>query len=174
MAPAIASITSVNEVRAIDLREISSSVRTSARGELGLTDQTACRTSLRNAAEPVRGLRMANAWVRRRDIFSPQKSFCSMGQYTTLGGFFWTPSSYSSFTTPMISCHSFLGLSRMRLPIAAPALCQYSRAVFSDTNTTGLKLYISVQLISRPASNEFPMVANRPGPMNLNRRTGGI
>src|SRR6266850_1430749 len=60
IAPAIPSITSVNEVRATDLSYTSCIVRTDASGKLEFTDHTAWRTSLRKAWVPARSLRIAN------------------------------------------------------------------------------------------------------------------
>jgi hypothetical protein len=56
---AMLSITSANDVCAIESDRISSSVRTLATGRFGLTDQTAACTSLSSAGDPTRGVRMA-------------------------------------------------------------------------------------------------------------------
>ena len=56
---AIASITRVNEVRAMERWKIVSKVRTSASGRLGFTDHTASWTSSRNCGVPTRGERTA-------------------------------------------------------------------------------------------------------------------
>ena len=58
IAPASPSITSANDVRAIDRLMISSSVRTVVSGRFGLIDQIARLTSLTNADDPARGLRI--------------------------------------------------------------------------------------------------------------------
>ena len=50
----------------------------------------------------------------------------------------------------------------MRLPIAADAEPQYSRAKFSLINTTDRCWWSSVQLYSRPASG-VPSTWNAPG-----------
>ena len=61
MPPAIASITSVNDVRASDSAEMSCIVRAWAIGILPFTDRTTRRTSSMRLAVPARSLRMANA-----------------------------------------------------------------------------------------------------------------
>ena len=60
----MASMTSVNEVRASDWLYISCMVRTDASGRLGFTDQTACWISLRKASVPARSLRTAKVAAR--------------------------------------------------------------------------------------------------------------
>jgi len=57
-AAAIASITSMNEVCAIDSARTSFSDRTFARGRLGFTAHTASWISLRKVGDPSRSLRM--------------------------------------------------------------------------------------------------------------------
>ena len=104
IAPAIASITSVNDVRAIDALTTSSSVRTLASGRFGFTDQTARLTSLANAVEPARGLRITYDIVRpHRDRRRPRSASIIIGQKTIVGAFWSTPSSRSSPTTPTTS-----------------------------------------------------------------------
>ena len=71
IAPAIASMTSVNDVRAIDLLTTASSVRTPASGRFGLTDHTARPTSPVNALDAARELRIMYDIVRRTDGSSP-------------------------------------------------------------------------------------------------------
>ena len=71
MLPATQSITSVNEVRAIDFVYSSPSVVGSASGRSESTDQTICCTSFMKAAEPARGERMTNATLRRDRLLLP-------------------------------------------------------------------------------------------------------
>jgi hypothetical protein len=59
MIPAMASMTSVNDVRAIDWPLISCMVLIAATGRLAFTDQTACCISLMKACVPARLLRSA-------------------------------------------------------------------------------------------------------------------
>ena len=64
MLPAIASNTSVNEVRASDRLYTASSVLTSATGRFGLTLATAFWISWRNPIDPARGVRMRYTGLR--------------------------------------------------------------------------------------------------------------
>ncbi len=62
----------------------------------------------------------------------------------------------------------------MRLPIAAAAEPQYSRAKFSLINTTDRCWWMSVQVYSRPAARGVPSTWNAPGATLMKRRSGGI
>ena len=62
--PAIASITSVNEVRAIDRACSSAMDCTAATERLAFTDHTACSTWRRNSSLPVRALRSVKVTLR--------------------------------------------------------------------------------------------------------------
>ena len=63
-----------------------------------------------------------------------------IGQYTEVGAGMFTPSSCTSPATPTISRQSSVPPTRIRLPSAPAALCQYSRAKFSETMATGIFL----------------------------------
>ncbi len=67
------------------------------------------------------------------------------GQYTVDGAGRSTPSWRMSATTPMTSLHWSFGFERMRLPIAAAAEPQYSRAKLSEISTTSRFWWMSVQ-----------------------------
>src|SRR5262245_13194149 len=136
IAPASASITRVNDVRAIDLLTIASSVRTPASGRLGFTDHTARPTSLVNALDPARELRITYDIVRRTDGLSPSNPVISIGNTATVGAFLSTPSLRSSLTTPTISRQSDELLSRICLPSAAAGEPHISRARLSETIAT--------------------------------------
>ena len=80
MPPAMASITRLNELRAIDARYTSSMVRTRARGRSGLIDQTACRICFIRLSEPARLVRSAKTAPRWAKFALPQKLFIKIGQ----------------------------------------------------------------------------------------------
>ena len=64
IAPAIPSITSVKDVRAMDFPYTSSIVRTDATGKFEFTDHTACRNSFKKLCVPARSLRTTNVTSR--------------------------------------------------------------------------------------------------------------
>jgi hypothetical protein len=72
------------------------------------------------------------------------------GQYTVEGDGRSAPSWRTSPTTPITSLQESFGFERMRLPIAAAAEPQYSRAKFSLIRTTERFWSRSVQSYSRP------------------------
>jgi hypothetical protein len=72
------------------------------------------------------------------------------------------PSSRTSPTTPTISRHPPDPGPRpmdTRFPNASGGVSQYSRTKFSVTTTTGFRLWMSVQVMSRPATIGFCIVA---------------
>src|SRR5712691_11747781 len=97
------------------------------------------------------------------------------GQYTIVGAGRWTPTSYTSSTTPITSLHGPGGPTpRTRLPSAAAGPPHNSRARFTETSATGLWPLMSVQVKSRPASNRVPAAPKKPGETNLYVRIGGV
>ena len=96
------------------------------------------------------------------------------GQYTVDGAGRSTPSWRMSATTPMTSLHGSFGFERIRLPIAAAAEPQYSRAKFSLISTTSRFWWMSVQSYSRPAVSGVPSTWNVSGTVRMKRRSGGI
>src|SRR5690348_18505018 len=83
---AMANMTSVKDVRAIDSPTISCMVLTEASGRLGFTDQTAWRIALRKLSVPARSLRIANVTPRQTSSLpGPYMSFIIDGQYTMAG-----------------------------------------------------------------------------------------
>src|ERR1700683_5464663 len=86
IAPAIPSIKSEKEVRAVDFFSNSSSVVTSANGRLELTDHTDLCMSWSKACVPARLLRATKARVRRANVGSPQNFSIRIGQYAVVGG----------------------------------------------------------------------------------------
>src|SRR5688500_6421772 len=96
------------------------------------------------------------------------------GQYTVDGDGRSAPSWRTSATTPITSLHGSLGFERRRLPIAAAAEPQYSRAKLSLIITTDRRWWRSVQLYSRPAASGVPSTWNAPGATLMKRRSGGM
>ena len=74
------SITSVNEVRAMERSYTSSTVRTRVMVRFGFSDQTARSASCTKALVRLRGLRIRNAGKRCTFWASPQKFVTSRGQ----------------------------------------------------------------------------------------------
>src|SRR5215471_11559852 len=151
------SITSANDVCAIDADMMSVSERTLATGRLALTDHTACWISFTSVVDFGRSVRITYASVRCARRSGDQSFSTSTGQYTVVGAGCARPWSRSSPTTPTIVRHGLSGELRMRRPIAFAGSPQYSRARFSLTTTLFSLLYESFQVSARPATTRLPM-----------------
>ena len=176
MPPAIASITSVNDVRASEPAYRSCIVRSGAIGILAFTDRTACRTSSMRLAVPARSLRITNATDRRSDHGAPNMFSASTGQYTKLGASSYNPASCTLCTTPITSRHASVveRASRIRLPSAPAGSAASSRAKSSEITATRPPASMSLQVTSRPAIIRVPMASKYPGETNLHLRAGGV
>jgi len=112
--------------------------------------------------------------LRLTNTPSPQNPDVRIGQYTIFGA------GCAHTIVPLVAHdpHDLaprgLGVSRIRLPIAALGSGQNSRARFSLMTTTGAWLYASAHFRSRPASTRLPIVPKWFSEIHLNRRSGGI
>ena len=160
MPPAIASITSANEVRASEPEYRSCIVRSDATGILPFTDRIACRISAARLAVPARSLRITNATLGGPHERSPNMFSTSTGQYTMLGASSYNPVSCTRCTTPMTSRHTAELLdSRIRFPSAPAGSAAISRAKSSEIKVTLPPASMSLHVMSRPAMIRVPMAS---------------